>query len=604
MTSPHRLSLSQRLIAGVAAAVLAPMGLVLSLEACGVLTEGALPIAAGVAAGVATLAAAMAAWSAVRPLNGLSREMGAVSQSFVKHETFSRAQNSLDQNLALLREALFALGEPRQVGGDLYFGSHLVNGDFAAVDHVRAAAGGTATIFLGDLRISTNVMRPDGGRAVGTRLAAGPVRDAVLGEGRGYRGEAEILGEAYFAIYEPLVSNGEVIGVLYVGVKKADFEHGMDPAAKRTGDVVQDMGVAVADFHAAASSAAEAEAEAIRRRQLSEDVRRQQERARQIAVREQREVVEQLSAALERLAAGDFSTGVEAAFPSEYAKLRDDFNNAFAALRKAMTHVRTGCSALRQGSEEIRLAADDLAGRTERQAATLEQTAAALDQITTTVKRTAEGADRAGRLVSNARGAAERSGDVMRQAVSAMDRIQASSQQIAQIIGVIDEIAFQTNLLALNAGVEAARAGDSGRGFAVVASEVRTLAQRSATAAREIKTLIATSGEEVTAGAQVVSQTGEALSQIVGHVVDVDRLVVEIATSAREEARALAQVNTAVNEMDRVTQQNAAMVEQSTAASHALAREADSLTRTVSAFRLGAKDAPATPALARLRPAA
>ena len=245
---------------------------------------------------------------------------------------------------------------------------------------------------------------------------------------------------------------------------------------------------------------------------------------------------------------------------------------------------------------EITGAADDLSRRTEQQAASLEETAAALDQITATVKKTSEGAVEATTAVASARTDADRGGEVVREAVSAMSRIESSADQIGQIIGVIDEIAFQTNLLALNAGVEAARAGDAGRGFAVVASEVRALAQRSAGAAKEIKALISASSREVGAGVALVGRTGEALDRIVGQVARVEELVREIAASAREQATGLNEVNAAVNQMDQVTQQNAAMVEQSTAASHALASECDALNQLVCGFRLGADVAAEAPA--------
>jgi methyl-accepting chemotaxis protein len=256
------------------------------------------------------------------------------------------------------------------------------------------------------------------------------------------------------------------------------------------------------------------------------------------------------------------------------------------ALKDTISVVVTNVSAIRTGSGEISQAADDLSRRTEQQAASLEETAAALDEITATVNRTAAGARQAAETVRAAKSDAETSGNIVRDAVSAMGAIEQSAREINQIIGVIDEIAFQTNLLALNAGVEAARAGDAGRGFAVVASEVRALAQRSAEAAKAIKALITASTGQVTTGVSLVGQTGEALQRIVGRVAEIDDLMSEIAASAQEQASGLHQVNIAVNQMDQVTQQNAAMVEESTAASHSLTQEAASLAGSVSRFQI------------------
>ena len=252
-----------------------------------------------------------------------------------------------------------------------------------------------------------------------------------------------------------------------------------------------------------------------------------------------------------------------------------------------MSRVTAATDGIRGGSEEIGIAADDLSRRTEQQAASLEETAAALDEITSTVRRSAAGAKQASEVVAGAKLEAERSGIVVDQAVAAMGEIETSSREIGNIIGVIDEIAFQTNLLALNAGVEAARAGEAGRGFAVVAQEVRALAQRSADAAKEIKTLIGASARQVEAGVGLVGQTGEALRGIVAKVVEIDALIVQISASAQEQATGLHQVNTAVNQMDQVTQQNAAMVEQTTAATHALKGQTAELVALISAFQVG-----------------
>jgi methyl-accepting chemotaxis protein len=325
----------------------------------------------------------------------------------------------------------------------------------------------------------------------------------------------------------------------------------------------------------------------------------QAELAREIEATTQAQIVGETGKGLTALVAGDLSYRIGVDFPGEYAKLRSDFNAAMGSLEETMGVITSNAQAMQTGAGEISQAADDLSRRTEQQAATLEETAAALDEITATVRRTAEGAQRATVVVTDARQDAETSGEVVSKAVSAMGEIERSADQISQIIGVIDEIAFQTNLLALNAGVEAARAGDAGRGFAVVASEVRALAQRSAEAAKEIKALISASTGQVKEGVTLVGQTGQALGAIVGRVSEINSLMAEINASAQEQATALGQVNTAVNQMDQTTQQNAAMVEQSTAASHNLNQEAGELVRLVGQFTLSTEPPAKVAALRR-----
>jgi methyl-accepting chemotaxis protein len=325
-------------------------------------------------------------------------------------------------------------------------------------------------------------------------------------------------------------------------------------------------------------------------RALAEVERQRHENEAQAFAEAQADAVSALGEGMEKLADGDLIWRMrEDDFAADARKMPRDFNAAVESLQATMSGILTAARSIRNGCAEISNASDDLAQRTERQAASLEQTAAALDQITATVRRSAEGADRARQVTQSAKTNAERSGAVVKEAVEAMGGIEKSSQSITNIIGVIDEIAFQTNLLALNAGVEAARAGDAGRGFAVVAQEVRALAQRSADAAKEIKALIRTSTEQVGKGVKLVGETGQTLDQILGQVVEINELVGEIAASSKEQAVGLAEVNQAVNQMDQVTQQNAAMVEQSTAASHALSTEAAELERLVSRFQVGAQ---------------
>ena len=338
------------------------------------------------------------------------------------------------------------------------------------------------------------------------------------------------------------------------------------------GDEIGQMAAAVQTFKDAAIEKERVEAEASAQRRQAEADRSANEAARAVAARQQETVVTSVAEGLNRLSQGELVYRLNTAFAPEYETLRADFNAAMEKLQQTVAAVVGNAGSIQAGAGEISKAADDLSRRTEQQAASLEETAAALDQITATVAKTAQGATHAKNIVDTARGEAEQSGEVVRQAVGAMNGIEQSSRKIGQIIGVIDEIAFQTNLLALNAGVEAARAGEAGRGFAVVASEVRALAQRArADAAKEIKALISTSAQEVDAGVSLVSQTNAVLEGIVAQVSQISGIVADIAASAQEQASGLSQVNSAVNQMDQVTQQNAAMVEESTAASRSLA---------------------------------
>jgi methyl-accepting chemotaxis protein len=318
-----------------------------------------------------------------------------------------------------------------------------------------------------------------------------------------------------------------------------------------------------------------------------DEERRQAEEAAAARAREQAAVVESLASGLALLAEGDLEFRIRQDFPASYQKLKDDFNGAMDKLHGVMRSIATSALGVRAGANEISQSADDLSRRTEHQAASLEEAAAALDQITMTVRRTADGAKEVSTAVLEAKTDAERSGQVVRDAVSAMSEISRSAQEISQIISVIDEIAFQTNLLALNAGVEAARAGEAGRGFAVVASEVRALAQRSAGAAKEIKALISTSTHQVNSGVQLVGNAGQALDRILTKVGDISALTMEIATSAKEQAVGLHEVNASIGQMDHVTQQNAAMVEEATAASYALVSEAQQLNDLIAKFDIG-----------------
>ncbi|MCQ4635074.1 MCP four helix bundle domain-containing protein [Shinella sp. CPCC 100929] len=339
----------------------------------------------------------------------------------------------------------------------------------------------------------------------------------------------------------------------------------------------------------------EQQAEATRL-QVEADRVRLQEEAEAAAQQRLRQATSGLAAGLRRLSAGELDFELNEPFAPDFDALRSDLNSAVGQLGEALRAVAQSVDEMDTGTREISTGADALSKRTEQQAASLEETAAALDEITANVTNSTRRAEEARTVAAQANGSAARSGDVVANAVNAMQRIEQSSSQISSIIGVIDEIAFQTNLLALNAGVEAARAGDAGKGFAVVAQEVRELAQRSAQAAREIKELIRNSEAEVRNGVKLVSETGEALQSIGGFVATINQHMEAIAVSAREQSVGLSEINTAVNQMDQTTQQNAAMVEETNAASATLVAQAEKLRRLIGRFTLGQPARQAQPA--------
>ena len=297
-------------------------------------------------------------------------------------------------------------------------------------------------------------------------------------------------------------------------------------------------------------------------------------------------IVGSLGEGLTRLASGDLSYRIDRAFPAEYEQLRIDYNRAMDAVAETMSAVTDATNGINSGAIDIRQASDDLSQRTEQQAASLEETAAAMDEITSTVRQTAAGAVRANGVVEEARIEAEQSGAVVARAVEAMGGIERSSNEISEIISVIDGIAFQTNILALNAAVEAARAGEQGRGFAVVAGEVRSLAQRSSAAAKEIKDLIGVSSAQVAQGGELAGEAGDAMRHVVEGIERVSAYMRDISAATQEQNTGIAQVNQAIIGMDDVTQQNAALVEQAAAAAQAMQEQARQLSELVSLFRL------------------
>ena len=536
--------------------------------------------------------------------------------------------------------------------------------EFAAhdmIDSVGRMTGQTATIFAWDgeskdfWRRTTNIVKPDGKRAVGTALGQTGAVYPVVTKGKTYRGEAVILDTPYYTIYQPIFSpSGDVIGILYAGVRAAEIDgiaHQMAWAIGITALIVllvatvvmilvarRIMGpvpqlTAVADamasgrldatvphqdlrneigalaraldvFRGSALQKIELERQAAENVALGERERNEREAARAREALAVQQAVDALAGGLHRLSEGDLTVRLEQTFEGGLDRLRNDFNHSVEKLNGTLGQLRAETHGIEASSGEMRSASEDLSKRTEQQAASLEETSAALDEITATVRSASAKADEAALLTQSTRQSTESSSHVVSEAVDAMGRIEAASGEISKIINVIDEIAFQTNLLALNAGVEAARAGEAGKGFAVVAQEVRELAQRSANAAKDIKALITKSGVEVAGGVTLVRKTGTALGEIAQQVAQINDYIGAIATAAREQSVGLQEINTSMNQMDQFTQKNAAMVEETTAVTHRLADSATALSGLVGQFRTSASgpaSAHASPAPAPVR---
>ncbi|MDK1373747.1 MULTISPECIES: methyl-accepting chemotaxis protein [unclassified Sinorhizobium] len=368
----------------------------------------------------------------------------------------------------------------------------------------------------------------------------------------------------------------------------ADGDAGTTVGQTDAKDEVGAMGRAVARAVEAARHQAEAQREEDQRRAAERQAEaRARDEERAARARDLEQALENVNCGLDELSRGNLCFRIAQRLAPDFDALRTAFNGSIETLERLVSLAGENASVIDGGCAELRTAADDLARRTGSQATALEEAAAALEEVAAAVKMSSVGADEAQRSVGIATSDAAEATRVVAETVGAMHDIANSSQRIGQIIGVIDEIAFQTNLLALNAGVEAARAGEAGKGFAVVAQEVRELAQRSAAAAREIKTLVDQATNDVSAGVALVGKTGDALSGIDRHVQLISRQVLTIAQSAKEQASGLGEITATVSQLDQITQQNAGMVEETTAASESLAVEAGKLRNQLATFQTG-----------------
>jgi methyl-accepting chemotaxis protein len=540
------------------------------------------------------------------PLGGIKRELATMAKTTMQQELDARTLAVLDVDLDELRQTLHGRGEPRREGDLFYFGDQPVNDDLDLPDSIGAQHGTLVSIFMGDQRVTTNVRNAEGERILGTRLAPGPVYDRVLKQAKTFRGDATIFGKLYFSIYEPVLFNGEVIGILYVGTPHVVSDEDAAHTVSASGNEIDQMRDALGALKKAAAAKEVAERQASEQRQEARDAQRrslasqrdaerhmQDERARNAAA--QTGVVSTLGHGLAKLSEGDLTIRLSEGFTASTRQVRDDFNAAVARLQETIGAIVTTTREVSGASREISASTTDLSQRTEEQAASLEQTSSAMEEISSTARRNAQNAQHANSSANGACELAERSGQVVASTVEAMARIKESSGKIADIIGLIDEIARQTNLLALNAAVEAARAGDAGRGFAVVASEVRNLAQRSSQAAKDIAQLITTSNRQVQEGVDLVNQSGGTLGGIVQSIRDVAAIVGEIASASSEQSSGIEQINKALAQMDQITQQNSALVEQSAATARMLESQAAAMSEQAGIFRIGDDDAPAAP---------
>lgn len=549
------------------------------------------------------------------------------TQWALKQDLQKRATERQETNMAVARDVLGQYGAKFSVEGDrLLLDGRALNGFNDPVDKVKALVGGTATIFLGDTRIATNVIKDDGSRAVGTKLAPGPVFDAVLRDGKPYRGEAEILGKDYYTAYDPIRdASGKTVGILYVGIPVEDVKgsaSGLVQMLEEIGLVALLVGCAIQLFIARKLFAPITAMIATMRRLADGDTRSEiqgaergdeiGEMARALAVLQEAsaaravaeaeiarnkdaldKVVRALGDGLKRVAQGKLTQGIETEFDPEYAALRTDFNDAVIALRGLVGTVVDSTIAIKAGTGEISTAADELARRSESNAASIEETTAAIAQINNSLEVMSRAAQDAVTRAEEASSVVESGRTTAEHAVATMSRVSESARGIDDVIEGLDKIAFQTRVLAMNAAVEAGRAGEAGRGFAVVADLVSALAMRAEEEAKRAREQLTLTQEEVAVAVEAVRSVDGALARIVETVSTVNGLVGTMSADNNSQSAAMMQIASAIGTMDQSTQQNAAMVEETSAAARGLLAQVNALADQASQFDAGQRTRPA-----------
>jgi methyl-accepting chemotaxis protein len=543
-----------------------------------------------------------------------------IADRSITADAAARASTQQESNMRVAWDVLRRSGsEFRAEGKDLYVGNQKINDWNAPVDLVKNLVGGTATVFSGDTRVATNVTKEDGSRAVGTPLAAGEARDTVLGQGKPFRGEAVILGRPFYTAYDPIKDkSGNTIGILYVGIPQdealaaaaalrwsmaiavliatlviagaifalsramfhplgvmdkamqglANGKTDIEIEGRERADEIGRMAQALSTFRDAAIA-----------KLLAEESNRQAGIERETAMRE-------INTSLRSVAEGDLSAKLGNEFPRSYAELRDNFNQALESLAALVGTVLESTDAIRSGSNEIATASEDLARRTESNAASLEETAAAITQMNGRIGETAKAAGRTVERADQAISVVDTGRAVANNAVDAMHRVNEGTKGIDSVIEGLDKIAFQTRVLAMNAAVEAGRAGEAGRGFAVVADLVSALAMRSEEEAARAREQLTATQTDIADAVDAVGKVDNALSEIVGTVGEVHGLLGTIASDNHAQSGAIGEISVAIGAMDRSTQQNAAMVEQTSAAARNLSDQVEKLSQHARTFRV------------------